>query len=106
MNKKIISIFTLLAFVTFSLSCYISRTKEVKSAADWQGKKVKILWIVKKSGESIRFTTSKPGRIIGDKIVGEAIILNKEIVLEQANIKRIKRDNKRNILSFSFLAVP
>ncbi len=37
MNKKIISIFTLLAFVIFSISCYATSIKKLRTATDWHG---------------------------------------------------------------------
>ena len=97
MNKKIISLFTLLAFVIFSVSCYSTRLKEVRTVADWQGKKGKIFWVIKTTGEYIVFSNNNPGRIIGDKIVGEAVILSKEIVIARSNIKRIRKNQKGNI---------
>jgi hypothetical protein len=97
MSRKIISLFTLLAFIVFSLSCYSWKKKEIKTAADWQRKKGKILWVIKTSGEYIEFSKDNPGRIIGDKIVGKAIILSKKVVIDRANIKRIKRDRNRYI---------
>ncbi len=101
MYKKIISIFTLLAFVIFSLSCYITRIKEVKSAADWQGKKGKILWIIKTSGEFIGFSRDDPGRIIGDTIVGKAIILSKVVEIDRADIEKIIRNQNKDIIKIT-----
>ena len=97
MNRKIISLFTLLAFVIFSLSCYTTRLKEVRTVTDWQGKKAKIFSVNKTSGEYIEFSKDSPGRIYGDKITGTAIILGKEVKIDRANIKRIKRDRNRYI---------
>jgi len=97
MNRKIITVFTLLAFCIFSLSCYATRFKEVRTVDDWQGKKGKIFWIIKTTGENIVFTNNNPGRIIGDKIVGKAIIPSKEIVIYRFNIKKIKKDKNGNI---------
>jgi len=94
MNRKIISLFTLLAFVIFSVSCYTTRLKEVRTAADWQGKKVKILGVDKTSGEHIEFSKKSLGRIYGDKIAGTAVVLSKKVEITQDNIKRFKRDIK------------
>ena len=91
MNKKIISIFTLLAFVIFSISCYPISTKQIKTSADWQGKKGKIFSLVKTSGEYIEFSRDNPGRISGDKITGTAIILSKEIIVERGAIKKVRK---------------
>lgn len=101
MSRKIISLFTLLAFVIFSVSCYTTRLKEVRTEADWQGKKGKILWVIKTSGEYIEFSKDNPGRIIGDKIVGKAIILSKKVVIDRANIEENKRDQNGKILKIT-----
>lgn len=89
--KKFTSIFTLMAFVVFSISCSVTGIKEVKKASKWHGKKWKILWITKTSGEYIEFSKDNPGLISGDKITGTAIILSKEIILERGAIKRVKK---------------
>ena len=101
MNKKIISLFTLLAFVIFSVSCYTTKTRRKNTSADWQGKKGKILWVIKTSGEYIEFSKDNPGRIIGDKIVGKAIILSKKVVIDRANIEENKRDQNGKILKIT-----
>jgi hypothetical protein len=97
MNKKIITVFTLLVFSIFSVSCSTTRLKEVRTAADWQGKKGKIFWVIKTTGEYIVFPNHNPGRIIGAKIVGKAVIPSKEIVIYRFNIKKIKKDKNGNI---------
>ena len=94
MSRKIISLFTLLAFIIFSLSCYITRQKEVRTAADWQGKKGKILSLVKTSGEYIKFSKKSLGRVYGDKIAGTAVVLSKKVEITLDNIKEIKKDKK------------
>ena len=91
MRKKVISLFTLLAFVLFSISCYPIATKEIKTSANWQGKKGKIFSVVKTSGEYIEFSKENPGRISGDNITGTAIILSKEIILERGAIKKVRK---------------
>jgi len=101
MSRKIISLFTLLAFVIFSVSCHTTRLKEVRTAADWQRKKGKILWVIKTSGEYIEFSKDNPGRIIGDKIVGKAIILSKKVVIDRADIEENKRDQNGKILKIT-----
>jgi len=101
MNKKIISLFTLLAFVIFSVSCYTTKTRRVNTSADWKGEKGKILWVIKTSGEYVEFSKDNPGRIIGDKVVGTAIILSKKVVIDRADIEKIKRDQKGKILKIT-----
>jgi len=92
MKGKIISLFTLLAFVIFSLSCYTTSTKEVRTVVDWKGKKVKILAVDKTSGEHIEFSKDGLGRIYYDSIKGTAIILNKDVEIDRANIESLEKD--------------
>ena len=98
MNKKVISIFTLLVFIIFSISCYSIRVREINTEADWPRKKARILSVVKTSGEQIEFSKDRPGRIYGDKITGTAIILSQEVEIDRADIKTIGRDQKGNIV--------
>ena len=79
MKRKIISLFTLFAFIVFSISCITTKTKNVRTVADWQGKKVKILAVDKTSGEHIEFSKKSLGRIYGDKIAGTAVLLSKKV---------------------------
>jgi SMC interacting uncharacterized protein involved in chromosome segregation len=83
-----------LAFIVFSLSCVTTRLKEVKTSADWQGKKVKILAVDKTSGEHIEFSKKNLGRIYGDKIAGTAVVLSKKVEITQDNIKKVTKDIK------------
>jgi hypothetical protein len=91
MNKKIISLFTLLAFIVFSLSCYTWKKKEIRTVADWKGKKGKILWVIKTSGEYVEFSKDNPGRIYGDEIAGTAVGLSKEVEITRDNVIKLKR---------------
>jgi hypothetical protein len=99
MRRKIISLFTLLSFIVFSISCYTTRLKEVRTAADWKGK---ILSLVKTSGEYIEFDKGNLGLIIGDKIAGTAVVLSKEVEITRDNIKRIKTYEKGMLSEITF----
>jgi hypothetical protein len=99
MNKKIISSFTLLSFIVFSISCYSTKLKKVRTAADWKGK---ILSLVKTSGEYIEFAKGNPGRIIGDEIAGTAVVLSKEVEITRDNIKRLKTYEKGMLTEVTF----
>jgi len=94
MKRKIISLFTLFAFIVFSISCYTTRLREVSTEGDWKGKKGEILSLVKISGEYIEFSKNSLGRVYGDKIEGTAVVLSKEIDISQDNIKEFKKDKK------------
>jgi len=97
MNKKIISVFTLLAFIVFSISCYSTGTKKVRKAANWHGKEGKILSVVKITGEYIEFAKENPGQISGNKIIGTSIILSKETSIERADIKKTRKHRDGSI---------
>jgi hypothetical protein len=73
MIKKIISLFTLTAFVVFTFSCYSTKQEKIETVISKKGTKANILALLKKSGERIKFPKSEPGKIVGDKIVGEVV---------------------------------
>jgi len=99
MNRKIISLFTLLAFIFFSISCYTWKIKEIRTAADWRGEKGKILWVIKTSGEYIEFSKDNPGRMYGGMIAGTAVVLSKEkLEIPRINIKKLEI-NKKGMIS-------
>ena len=97
MSRKVISIYTLLAFIIFSISCYSTSTKKVRKAANWYGKEAKIFSVVKTTGEYIEFSKEKPGRISGNKITGTSIILSKKTSMERADIKKIRKHSDGRI---------
>jgi len=99
--KKLISLFLIFSLVMLSVSCYTTKTRRVNTSAHWQGRKGKILWVIKTSGEYIEFSKDNPGRIIGDKIVGKAIILSKKVVIDRADIEENKRDQHGKILKIT-----
>ena len=72
MNKKIVLMVTLIAFigVTFSCSTSIKRVR-VHGPAAWQGKNTKILTVYTKSKKLFEFSKEKPAEIVGDNIVGQ-----------------------------------
>ena len=98
MWRKIISLFTLLAFIIFSISCYTTSTKDVRTVVGWKGKRMKILGVVKFSGERIEFHKDRPGRIYKDSIGGAVRKLREEIEIDRADIKGIIRNEKGKIL--------
>jgi hypothetical protein len=101
MKRKIISLFTLLAFIVFSISCYVTSLKEVRTAADLRGKKGKIKRLVKTSGEHIEFSKNGRGRIYGDKIVGTIAVISKKVEITRDNIKKVKRDENGKVLEIT-----
>jgi hypothetical protein len=101
MSRKIISLFTLFAFIVFSISCSITRLKEVRTADDLRGKKGKIVSLAKTSGEHIKFSKNGRGRVYGDKIVGTIAVISKKVEITRDNIKTVKRDEKGKILEIT-----
>ncbi len=73
MIMKIISLFTLTAFVVFTFSCYSTKQEKIETVVSKKGQKIEIIAVLKKSGERIEFPKDKPGIIVGDKIVGEPV---------------------------------
>lgn len=97
MSKKIISLATLLAFIIFSISCTIYKTERVKINTDvsWRAKNIKVLSVVTKSGETIKFPKTKPGRIYKDSIIGTK---REEIEIDKYNVEKTTRNGDRKIL--------
>ena len=96
MSKRIISLFTIGAFIIFSLSCYSTKSMRLDVDAAKETDKIKILQVVTKSGETIEFSKEQPGRIYNDTITGTAVKANGE--LDKAYIKSIEKDKKGKIL--------
>ena len=61
--KKFISIFTLVAFIVFSLSCYSTKNMRLDADAVEENGKTKILQVVLKSGGIIEFSKEQPGKV-------------------------------------------
>lgn len=104
MNKKCVSLFTLIAFIVLAVSCYSIRTTEridKVASRSWYI----IYSVVKKSGEKIEFSRKDPGRVINNTIVGG--LYDKEgnkirVSIPMSEIKLIvfeKFDLEKSILS-------
>lgn len=91
MSKKVAALFTLAAFVLFSTSCTMWRTREINTTADYPRENRKILSVVKASGELVEFSKSNPGRLKGNVIIGGATVVvekRSEIVGPFPSIKK------------------
>jgi len=86
MGKKYVSLFTLVAFISFILSCYSTKTSIVRNIPDFKGKNVKILGVEKTSGEFIKFNEGIPGKIRNGTIEGE---LKRSIEIDIACVESI-----------------
>ena len=94
MGRKIVSMFTLVAFMVLSVSCVHYRYTELKDkpATQWEGEKVKIVEVLKKSGEIIEFSKKNPAYVQKDKIVGSDITGTRlSIPLSEVKEVRIKK---------------
>lgn len=98
MSKKLLSLFTLVSFITFTLSCAIHTTKKerVDRVASWEGKKVQILGVLTTSGEKFEFPKKNPAGIYKDKIVHETI-KGETIVLDREDIEKTAYDETGDI---------
>jgi hypothetical protein len=101
MCKKIVSLFTLGAFVIFNLSCYSTKKVDVQKVAGWEGRKVVILSVLKTSGEHVGFSKDQPGIIFNDKIVGSIGTKSISIPLSEVELVWIRKVDP----GLTFLAV-
>lgn len=89
MGEKIISLVTITAFISFSLSCtaYKTTKERITPESPLEGDRVEILAVMKTSGEYIEFPKDWPGEISKDSIIGPA---KKELEIKRDDIQEIK----------------
>jgi ribosomal protein L18E len=73
MLKRTAACITLAAFLVASNGCMMWGTRRLETVPDYPKLNSKIWSLVKKSGETVVFAASAPGRVLGDAIVGKAI---------------------------------
>lgn len=95
--KKFISMFTMLAFIVFSLSCTITKNMRLDAANVKENERIKILQVVKKSGEIIEFSKKRPGRILNECIIGKAERVTKEIEINITDVEHNKCNEKGEV---------
>jgi hypothetical protein len=100
MEKKIISIFTLVAFLIFLQSCTVYSTKKVTPdvAAQKQGRYIRVLRVMKTSGEIIQFSEKDPAYVQNDVIIGPTME-TETVIIEKDRIKRIQKKGKKFIIT-------
>jgi hypothetical protein len=103
MSKKIIALFTMVAFIVFSLSCIATKNVRLDADAAQKVKKGGILRVVMTSGETIEFSKDQPGKIHNGSITGTAIRVTGE--LEKAYIEAIEK-NKKGKISRAWVSIP
>ena len=107
MTKRIISLFTIGAFIIFSLSCYSTKNIRLDTDASKENGKIKILQVVTKSGEIIEFSKDQPGRIYDDSITGTAVKVIGELDKAYIESKEVDKNGKilRMMVSIPLLEV-
>ncbi|MCK5058141.1 MAG: hypothetical protein KAT34_15925 [Candidatus Aminicenantes bacterium] len=75
MNKKCVSLFTLIVFSVFTFSCITRRTMQIERFEEISPKKtqrLKVVRVVKTNGEVITFIKGKKnqGKIVNNSIIG------------------------------------
>lgn len=91
MNRKIITLFTLVAFIIFSLSCHSIKKKRIETVARKGEKTIAIYGIVKTSGEIVKFPKVRLGRIHKETILVWPI-KSKRIEINRADAESIIRE--------------
>lgn len=100
MARKLVSLFTMVAFIIFSMSCaiYSIKNKSVETIVAKKGEKMEVKGILKTSGEFVKFPEVREGRIHKDVILilpTESIPIEinrvdaESIIPEEMNITRI-----------------
>jgi hypothetical protein len=91
MEKKFISILTLVAFIIFSISCYTIKKERIAKEAPRKWEKARILAVMKTSGEHVEFPKGQPGRIRGYSIIGTVGYTQISIPLSEVELVWVKR---------------
>lgn len=94
--KKIVALFTMGAFIIFSLSCSTTKSVRLDPDAALKVKRGEILGVVMTSGETIEFSKEEPGRIDKGSITGRAVRVTGE--LDREYIKGVEKDEKGKIV--------
>jgi hypothetical protein len=89
MKKKTISLFTLMAFIIFSVSCATSTVKQmrVKTAVEEKGSDITILGVMKTSGEYIGFSKKQPSWISDNTIEGKTFDKQESVSIPWSEVK-------------------
>jgi hypothetical protein len=96
MARKITTSITLAAFLVFTCSCVMRTMQKVPPEVVY-GKDADILGVLTTSGEHIEFPKNAPGRIKGDKVVGNRIA--REIKIAKTELQTIYRTDHGKLQS-------
>jgi len=100
MAKKIVSLMTIAAFLVFSQTCTLYSTKKVGPdvAAQKADKDVKVMRVLKTSGEIVEFDEKSPGYIVKNSVVGKSNI-KETVEVSKENIQKIAQHDNKKIIS-------
>jgi hypothetical protein len=96
--KKIISVFTMVAFIIFSLSCYTSKKAELDTLPIEKWENLKVLKVIISSGDVFEFSKKHPGRIYRDTITGKTVKITGELVIDRAEVERAEKAKDEKFL--------
>jgi len=112
MIKKIASIITLITFIGFTFSCATDTIKKInlERGESWKGGNISFITVFTKSGDLYEFSKRQPAKMVGGKIVGEAIddtgkIKTVSIPLSEVEVVWIKKRDVGKTLIKSFSIV-
>ncbi len=98
MGRKTATLFTMVAFALFSTSCMTRRTLDVRKMPVPPKENLKVLSVVKTSGDELRFPKSEPGRVRGYSVLGTAFNPTPKKVEIEGPFSLVKRDADGNIV--------
>ena len=106
MNKRWISLLTLIASSIFTFACTSIRHvtgEKIGQTSPTKNKRLKVLSVTKTTGERIVFSKDYRGRILGSEIVGLGLVNVKVKIqeVERSNIKSIRdvSDNSKVLIT-------
>jgi hypothetical protein len=96
MNKRIIAVFTLFAFVVFSFSCYVTKQVNVDDFDEWKNPKAEIIGYTESSGKPVMFLNNQSGEANEKTITIIWEIAHTEIM--KVDIKNMKKTDTGEII--------
>lgn len=99
MKRQPIAALTLGSFVAFSFSCYSVREIKPATLASPKARKLEILSLEKTSGESIVFSKSRPGLVVGSSVQGTGAQTSSLVSMEidKTQVKAINRQGDQAV---------
>jgi hypothetical protein len=91
MSNKAIALATIVLFSLLSTGCMTWGNKEIRTSADVPRPSVRVLRVVKTSGEVIEFSRHAPARIVGNQVVGRTRVEREREVEIEGPFRLIER---------------